>query len=100
MSDVGRRDDSASILHVRCAPRLPEDGYRAVLELLREFSPSSRPFRPGRRWWKYEARSGTSERTPNTSRSWCGFAHWLGWVRMYASGLPGRRRWRRWHPAT
>ncbi|WP_328945441.1 hypothetical protein OG259_32180 [Streptomyces sp. NBC_00250] len=47
MSDVGRRDDSASILHVRCAPRLPEDGYRAVLELLREFSPLVQAVPPG-----------------------------------------------------
>ncbi|WP_328860093.1 DNA polymerase Y family protein [Streptomyces sp. NBC_00306] len=30
---------AASVLHVRCAPALPEDEYRAVLELLREFSP-------------------------------------------------------------
>ncbi|MCJ1679714.1 hypothetical protein MTF65_20685 [Streptomyces sp. APSN-46.1] len=30
---------STGVLHVRCAPALPEEGYRAVLELLREFSP-------------------------------------------------------------
>ncbi|MET9605795.1 hypothetical protein ABZZ17_12115 [Streptomyces sp. NPDC006512] len=28
-----------AILHVRCAPGLPEDGYRELLDLLREFSP-------------------------------------------------------------
>ncbi|MDX3075027.1 hypothetical protein ACIP98_18065 [Streptomyces sp. NPDC088354] len=38
--DSGRgTGGAASILHVRCAPALPEEGYRAVLDLLREFSP-------------------------------------------------------------
>ncbi|MEU6081077.1 hypothetical protein [Streptomyces sp. NPDC047108] len=37
--DVGQLGSTESILHVRCAPTLSEDGYRAVLELLREFSP-------------------------------------------------------------
>ncbi|MFD3454138.1 hypothetical protein ACFWVC_18420 [Streptomyces sp. NPDC058691] len=37
--DTPRPGGAASILHVRCAPSLPEEGYRAVLDLLREFSP-------------------------------------------------------------
>ncbi|MFF4646350.1 hypothetical protein [Streptomyces sp. NPDC001389] len=34
-ADPGR----SGVLHVRCAPALPGEGYREVLELLREFSP-------------------------------------------------------------
>ncbi|MGW0392011.1 DNA polymerase Y family protein [Streptomyces sp. NPDC003042] len=30
---------NTGVLHVRCAPALPAEGYREVLELLREFSP-------------------------------------------------------------
>ncbi|MFJ3882062.1 hypothetical protein ACIPW5_32035 [Streptomyces sp. NPDC090077] len=33
------RASAAGVLHVRCAPALPGEGYREVLELLREFSP-------------------------------------------------------------
>ncbi|MEV6314852.1 hypothetical protein [Streptomyces sp. NPDC051776] len=40
MNDVRQPSSgTGSILHVRCASTLSEDGYRAVLELLREFSP-------------------------------------------------------------
>ncbi|MBT2455225.1 hypothetical protein [Streptomyces sp. ISL-86] len=30
---------TAGVLHIRCAPALPAEGYREVLDLLREFSP-------------------------------------------------------------
>jgi DNA polymerase-4 len=37
---------ASAVLHVRCAPLLTGEGYREVLELLREFSPVVQPLPP------------------------------------------------------